>query len=80
MSILKLVCVKCISHVQICLLYTYPQSYPQIRLFIGIYRSYTTIQKDKHIIVRNKRIELLSHPWQGRILPLNQFRYNLYID
>ncbi len=24
--------------------------------------------------VRNKRIELLSHPWQGRILPLNQSR------
>ncbi len=25
--------------------------------------------------VRNRRIELLSHPWQGRILPLNQFRF-----
>ncbi len=24
--------------------------------------------------VRDRRIELLSHPWQGRVLPLNQSR------
>ena len=36
-----------------------------------------THQKDKVRAVRNKRIELLSHPWQGRILPLNQFRFIL---
>ena len=25
--------------------------------------------------MRSRRIELLSHPWQGRVLPLNQPRY-----
>lgn len=24
--------------------------------------------------MRRRRIELLSHPWQGRVLPLNQHR------
>ena len=28
--------------------------------------------------VRRRRIELLSHPWQGRVLPLNQHRNNVY--
>lgn len=29
---------------------------------------------------RAKRIELSSQPWQGRVLPLNHARKNLYLE
>ena len=58
----------------LCPLYTYQQTYPHSSvksLYVEVLGKNIT---DKQLMVRPGRIELPSHPWQGRVLPLNHDR------